>query len=128
MHHWGRALGFLCLALAMGCENRVNTTRQCLGSGGTTKTYSGYTFDIDEGPALLVGGNCEVILDHCVIHAPEGIRAQERAVVRILGGTLVARGAAVIASDAARVEFDGTAVTGTIERTDSATITGLPPR
>ena len=113
------------LLLLAACENRVNTTRQCLGGGNVTSTYTDYTFNIEQGPAVEVAGNCHVVLDHCTIHAPEGIRATENATVTVVGGTLIARGAAVTASGNAKVSFEGTAVTGTIDRSGAALVTGL---
>lgn len=109
-----------------GCENHVSSTRQCLGGGGTTETYTNYTFDIETGPAVEVAGNCHVVLEHCTIRAPQGIRVSEGGRVTVVGGSLVAREAAVIASDNARVSFDGTEVVGTIQRTGAATVSGVP--
>ena len=118
----GAAIALLLLA---ACENRVNTTRQCLGGGNVTSTYKDYTFNIEQGPAVDVAGNCHVVLDHCTIHAPEGIRAAENATVTVVGGTLIARGAAVTAAGNANVSFEGTAVTGTVDRSGAAGVTGL---
>ncbi len=109
-----------------GCENHVSSTRQCLGGGGTTETYTNYTFDIETGPAVDVAGNCHVVLEHCTIRAPQGIRVSGGGQVTVVGGSLVAREAAVIASDNARVSFDGTEVVGTIQRTGAATVSGVP--
>lgn len=109
-----------------GCEKHVSSTRQCLGGGGTTETYTNYTFDIETGPAVDVAGDCHVVLEHCTIHAPQGIRVRDRGRVTVVGGSLVAREAAVIASDDARVSFDGTKVVGTIQRTGAATVSGVP--
>ncbi len=116
-------LGTLVVA---GCENHVSSTRQCLGGGGTTETYANYTFDIETGPAVDVAGNCHVVLEHCTIHAPQGIRVSEGGRVTVVGGSLVGREAAVIASDNARVSFDGTEVVGPIQRTGAATVSGVP--
>jgi hypothetical protein len=123
-----RAPAAACLALGLfACENRVSSTRQCLGDGSRTSTYERYTFEIDEGPALEVAGNCRVILIDCTIRAPEGIRASESAVVEMRGGSLTAtRGPAVTASGRARVSFVAAAVTGAVRRAESAQVTGLP--
>lgn len=113
------------LALA-GCENRVSSTRQCLGNGSRTTTYERYTFDIEDGPALEVAGNCRVVLIDCVVRAPEGVRASESAVVEVRGGSLTAtRGPAVSASGHARVSFSSTTVVGRVARSDAAQITGV---
>lgn len=113
------------LSLA-GCENRVSSTRQCLGNGSRTTTYERYTFDIETGPALEVAGNCRVVLIDCVIRAPEGVRASESAVVEVRGGTLTAtRGIAVTASGQARVSFAATTVVGRVQRSDAAQVTGV---
>ncbi|MFO0557575.1 MAG: GrpB family protein [Polyangiales bacterium] len=115
------------LAMALvACENRVSSTRQCLGNGGRTTTYERYTFEIDEGPALEVAGNCRVVLVDCNVRAPEGVRASEGAIVEVRGGTFTAtRGNAVTASGRARVSFTGTAVVGAVQRADSAEVTGI---
>ncbi len=121
-------LGLLTLGplVVSGCENHVSSTRQCLGGSGTTETYTNYTFDIETGPAVEVAGNCHVVLEHCTIRAPQGIRVSEGGRVTVVGGALVAREAAVIASDNAHVSFDGTGVVGTILRTGAATVSGVP--
>lgn len=121
-------LAVVAAPLLSACENRVTSTQQCLGNGSTTSTYTNYTFEVDDGPAVDVAGNCHVVLDHCTIHAPDGVRAAESAVVTIIGGTLVARRAAVVASGNAKVAFRGTSVTGTVMRSGSAAVTGLAPR
>lgn len=119
------ALASLVLGL-LACENRVSSTRQCLGNGSRTTTYERYTFDIDDGPALEVAGNCRVVLIDCNVRAPEGVRASESASVEVRGGTLTATGGtAVTASGRSRVSFVGTTVVGAVRRSESAQVTGL---
>lgn len=126
VHRARVALSLVALGALAGCENRVSSTRQCLGNGSRTTTYERYTFEIDEGPALEVAGNCRVVLVDCVIRAPEGVRASESAVVEMRGGTLTAtRGNAVTASGQARVSFAATAVVGRVQRSDAAQVTGV---
>lgn len=119
-------LAALFASVLSACENRVSSTRQCLGNGSRTTTYERYTFDIDEGPALEVAGNCRVVLIDCVVRAPEGVRASESAIVEVRGGSLTAtRGNAVTASGHARVSFAGTTVVGRVQRADSAQVDGI---
>jgi hypothetical protein len=120
-----RALVLVVCLAAAACENRVNSTEQCLGNGGTTSTFENYTFDVGSGPALDVAGNCHVVLVNCTVTAPEGIRAAENAVVTVRGGRLTGKsGVAVRASGHARVTFEGTQVTGEVKTTDAAQVTG----
>jgi hypothetical protein len=109
----------------VGCENKVSSTRECLGSGSQTWNYDAYTFDVESGPALDVAGNCHVVLTNCTVRAPEGIRAAENAVVTMRGGSLTAtNGVAVSASGNAHVSFEGTQVSGTLHRSGAAQIAG----
>lgn len=126
VHRARVTLSLVALGALAGCENRVSSTRQCLGNGSRTTTYERYTFDIEDGPALEVAGNCRVVLIDCVVRAPEGVRASESAVVEVRGGSLTAtRGPAVSASGHARVSFSSTTVVGRVARSDGAQITGV---
>ncbi len=117
----------LCL---FGCENRVSSTEQCLGRGGLTSTYEGYTFEVEEGPALSVAGNCTVVLVDCTVRAPEGIRVAEEGRVRMVGGTLRTMGGkpAVIVRDRGVVRIEGTVVNGEVRAEGEGRIEGDLPR
>jgi hypothetical protein len=121
-------LGLLVALGAAGCENRVSSTRECLGNGGISKEYDGYVFDVEEGPALDVGGNCHVVLTNCTVRAPEGIRAGEDAVVTVRGGSVTGGAHAVVASGNARVTFEGTVVVGVVEKVGGAVVSGVGGR
>jgi hypothetical protein len=121
-----RALALVALPFVLvGCENKVSSTRQCLGNGSQTVSYDDYTFEVESGPALDVAGNCHVVLTNCAVRAPDGILAAEDAVVTMRGGSLTAtRGVAVNASGRARVSFEGTQISGTLHKSGAAQITG----
>lgn len=117
----------LAATLSLSCENRVNRTRQCLGNGSITKRFDQYTFEIESGPALDVAGNCHIILDHCDVHAPIGIRATENAVVEVRGGSIIASDKLVELSGNARVTFEQVQTQGQVSINGAATVVGLRP-
>jgi hypothetical protein len=121
-------LGLLVAVGAAGCENRVTSTRECLGNGGISTEYDDYVFEVDKGPALDVGGNCHVVLNNCTVRAPEGIRAGENAVVTVRGGSVTGGARAVAASGNARVTFEGTVVVGAVEKVGGAVVSGVGGR
>jgi hypothetical protein len=124
----GKSLtGMLLVTFALACENRVNATAQCLGNGGVTERYHKYTFTVDDGPALDVGGNCQVILTDCNVKASIGIRASEHAVVIVRGGSMVASDMLVSLTGNARVVFENAKTQGRISVKDQASVVGLGP-
>lgn len=119
--------GMLLVTCSLACENRVNATAQCLGNGGVTERYHQYTFTVEDGPALDVGGNCQVILTECNVKAAIGIRARENAVVIVRGGNMVASDMLVVLTGNARVVFENAKTQGQLSVKDQASVVGLVP-
>jgi hypothetical protein len=120
----------LCVFLGapgLACEDRINTTAQCLGDGSITERYDRYTFSVADGPALDVAGNCQVILTECNVQAPIGVRASEGAVVTVRGGSMIASDMLVVVSGNARVTFEDVKTQGRVSIKDGASVIGLTP-
>jgi len=86
-------------------KGHFTTTQVC--DGPSDMRFVEATFDVKDGPALVVRTGCEVVLISPTIKAPVGVRVQGAGEVKVRGGRIMA--------DSVGVDFDGM----TIELTET---------
>ena len=109
-------------------DNDVWTGSAPLTCGGADDlSFTGVTATFTSGPAITAGGNCKVTCKGCTLRAPQGIQAGGNAAIVLIGGSLEAE-TAIAAGGNAKVDVQGGAkVTGTVDKSGNATVTGIAP-
>jgi hypothetical protein len=74
--------------------------------------------------AIKASGNCQLTLTGVNITAPNGIEASANAKINMTGGSVTSTASAVNASNAAQVTFVGTKVSGKVQKSNAAKVTG----
>jgi hypothetical protein len=109
--------------LALGCNRPVTKTFEC--TGNQTVALKKKTFTVQAGPAIDATGNCQLSCKDCNI-VGEGIHAAGNATIMLTGGTIAGGGqTAMDLSGNAKVVVEGTVVSGPVNKSGNAKVTGL---
>lgn len=95
-------------------------------TGNETATLTGVTANITAGPAINASGNCKLTLKDCNITTDKGVAASGNAQVTLEGGEIKASNTAIDASGNAQVTANNAKVSGKVNATGNAKVTGVP--
>jgi hypothetical protein len=98
------------------------STFECKGNDEVSLT--GVKATVTSGPAIRASANCKLSLTGVNITAPIGIEASASAKVDMTGGSITASTSSVVASNAAEVSLVGTKVTGKVQKSGAAKVSG----
>ena len=94
----------------------------CMGNENVV--LDGVTADLKSGTAITLMGNCHLTLKKCHITAPIAIDAGGNSQVTVEGGDLKGTDAAIKAGGLSKVTVNGAKVTGKVDKSGGATVTG----
>lgn len=99
------------------------STFEC--GGNDVVTIKGVTANVS-GTAIRAAGSCQLTLVGVSITAPTGIEAGGNAKVTVSGGSVKSSGQAIVASANAKVDVAGAAISGKVQKSGAAKVTGTP--
>lgn len=100
------------------------STFEC--AGNTVTTLSNQAATVTASPAIRTRANCRLTLMNMNITAPVVIDAQANSQVTVVGGSLSGSQNSIVAAGNAQVNVTGATVTGPVQRSGLAQVTGVP--
>jgi len=95
-------------------------------AGNTHAVLTGQTVTLAATPAIQASANCQLTLLNMNITAPVVIEAQANAHVTVTGGSLNGAQNSIVAGGNSRVTAVGATVTGPVDQSGLAQVTGVP--